>query len=79
MKLAVYSTKQYDKKYLQHVNEAYGFELEFFRLSAVRKKPLKRRTAVKASVFLLTTTQSSGTGRVEKTGREVYRPALRGL
>ncbi|WP_228296957.1 MULTISPECIES: hypothetical protein, partial [Enterobacteriaceae] len=24
MKLAVYSTKQYDKKYLQHVNEAYG-------------------------------------------------------
>jgi D-lactate dehydrogenase len=30
MKLAVYSTKQYDKKYLQHVNEAYGFELEFF-------------------------------------------------
>ena len=30
MKLAVYSTKQYDKKYLQHVNEAYGFDLEFF-------------------------------------------------
>ena len=30
MKLAVYSTKQYDKKYLQHVNEGYGFELEFF-------------------------------------------------
>lgn len=30
MKIAVYSTKQYDKKYLQHVNDAYGFELEFF-------------------------------------------------
>ena len=30
MKLAVYSTKQYDKKYLQHVNETYGFDLEFF-------------------------------------------------
>lgn len=30
MKLAVYSTKQYDKKYLQHVNESFGFELEFF-------------------------------------------------
>lgn len=30
MKLAVYSTKQYDKKYLQHVNEEYGYELEFF-------------------------------------------------
>ncbi|EEQ0278630.1 lactate dehydrogenase, partial [Salmonella enterica] len=26
MKLAVYSTKQYDKKYLQQVNEAFGFE-----------------------------------------------------
>ena len=30
MKIAVYSTKQYDKKYLQNVNKAYGFELEFF-------------------------------------------------
>ncbi|MGQ7168969.1 lactate dehydrogenase, partial [Escherichia sp. R-CC3] len=26
MKLAVYSTKQYDKKYLQQVNESFGFE-----------------------------------------------------
>ena len=30
MKLAVYRTKQYDKKYLQQVNESFGFELEFF-------------------------------------------------
>jgi len=30
MKLAVYSTKQYDRKYLEQVNEDYGFELEFF-------------------------------------------------
>lgn len=30
MKLAVYSTKQYDRKYLEQVNAAYGFELEFF-------------------------------------------------
>ncbi len=30
MKIAVYSTKQYDKKYLQHVNDTYGFEREFF-------------------------------------------------
>jgi D-lactate dehydrogenase len=29
MKLAVYSTKQYDKKYLQHVNEQFGYEIEF--------------------------------------------------
>jgi D-lactate dehydrogenase len=30
MKLAVYSTKQYDRKYLEQVNEQYGYELEFF-------------------------------------------------
>ncbi|KQN55739.1 2-hydroxyacid dehydrogenase [Erwinia sp. Leaf53] len=30
MKLAVYSTKQYDRKYLEQVNAGYGFELEFF-------------------------------------------------
>ncbi|MCT4717105.1 2-hydroxyacid dehydrogenase [Enterobacteriaceae bacterium H18W14] len=30
MKLAVYSTKQYDKKYLENVNQEYGFELEFY-------------------------------------------------
>lgn len=41
MKLAVYSTKQYDKKYLQQVNEAFGFELEFFDflLTEKRRKP----------------------------------------
>ena len=30
MKLAVYSTKQYDKKYLEQVNNEYGFDLEFY-------------------------------------------------
>ncbi|WP_312837190.1 2-hydroxyacid dehydrogenase [Pantoea sp.] len=30
MKIAVYSTKHYDQKYLKQVNEAYGFELLFF-------------------------------------------------
>lgn len=30
MKLAVYSTKQYDKKYLENVNQDYGFDLEFY-------------------------------------------------
>lgn len=30
MKVAVYSTKHYDQKYLEHVNEGYGFELQFF-------------------------------------------------
>ena len=30
MKIAVYSTKQYDRKYLEQVNQHFGFELEFF-------------------------------------------------
>ncbi|MCW9699557.1 MULTISPECIES: 2-hydroxyacid dehydrogenase [unclassified Avibacterium] len=30
MKVAVYSTKSYDRKYLELVNVKYGFELEFF-------------------------------------------------
>ncbi|ORM57877.1 2-hydroxyacid dehydrogenase [Pantoea rodasii] len=30
MKVAVYSTKHYDQKYLEHVNASYGFELQFF-------------------------------------------------
>ncbi len=50
MKLAVYSTKQYDKKYLQQVNESFGFELEFFDF-LLRKKPLKLPMAAKRYVF----------------------------
>lgn len=30
MKIAVYSTKQYDRKYLEQVNNSYGYEMEFF-------------------------------------------------
>lgn len=30
MKLAIYSTKQYDKKYFEQVNLEYGFDVEFF-------------------------------------------------
>ncbi|MFC3395466.1 2-hydroxyacid dehydrogenase [Brenneria rubrifaciens] len=30
MKLAIYSTKQYDRKYLELVNQKFGYELEFF-------------------------------------------------
>lgn len=30
MKLAIYSTKQYDKKYLEQVNRDYGYELDFY-------------------------------------------------
>ncbi len=30
MKLAIYSTKQYDKKYIEQVNQHYGFDLEFY-------------------------------------------------
>ena len=30
MKIAVYSTKSYDRKYFELINAKYGFELEFF-------------------------------------------------
>jgi D-lactate dehydrogenase len=50
MKIAVYSTKQYDKKYLQHVNDAYGFELEFFDF-LLTEKPPKPPTAAKRYAF----------------------------
>lgn len=30
MKLAIYSTKQYDRKYLEQVNQRFGYQLEFF-------------------------------------------------
>ncbi|QHM75428.1 D-lactate dehydrogenase [Mixta theicola] len=42
MKLAVYSTKQYDKKYLDHVNQHFGFAIEYFDFL------LTERTAINA-------------------------------
>ena len=30
MKMALYSTKNYDRKYFELVNVKYGFQLEFF-------------------------------------------------
>ncbi|VEH67816.1 D-lactate dehydrogenase [Rodentibacter pneumotropicus] len=30
MKIAVYSTKNYDRKYFELINAKYGFDLEFF-------------------------------------------------
>ncbi|AFJ47063.1 2-hydroxyacid dehydrogenase [Shimwellia blattae] len=37
MKLAIYSTKNYDKKYIEHVNKDYGFELEFYDFLLTKK------------------------------------------
>lgn len=51
MKLAIYSTKQYDKKYLQQVNEAFGFELEFFDFLLTEKQP-KPPMAAKPCIFV---------------------------
>ncbi|GLR09271.1 2-hydroxyacid dehydrogenase [Mixta theicola] len=42
MKLAVYSTKQYDKKYLDNVNHRFGFDIEYFDFL------LTERTAINA-------------------------------
>lgn len=50
MKLAVYSTKQYDKKYLQQVNESFGFELEFFDF-LLTEKTAKTANGWKRYVF----------------------------
>ncbi len=30
MKVAVFSTKSYDRKYLELINQRYGFDLHFF-------------------------------------------------
>lgn len=43
MKLAIYSTKQYDRKYLELVNQQFGYELEFFDFL------LSKRTAKNAA------------------------------
>lgn len=50
MKLAVYSTKQYDKKYLQQVNEAFGFELEFFDF-LLTEKTAKNRSWLRGGLY----------------------------
>ncbi len=51
MKIAVYSTKQYDKKYLQHVNDTYGFELEFFDFPA-DSEDRQNRQRLRSGVYL---------------------------
>lgn len=58
MKIAVYSTKQYDKKYLQHVNDAYGFELEFFDF-LLTAKTAKTATVAKRYVSSSMTTAAA--------------------
>ncbi|HIH4761201.1 TPA: 2-hydroxyacid dehydrogenase [Serratia marcescens] len=47
MKLAIYSTKQYDRKYLELVNQQFGYELEFFDF-LLSKKTAKTAAGFKA-------------------------------
>jgi Lactate dehydrogenase and related dehydrogenases len=47
MKLAIYSTKQYDRKYLELVNQQFGYELEFFDF-LLSKKTAKTAAGCKA-------------------------------
>jgi lactate dehydrogenase-like 2-hydroxyacid dehydrogenase len=54
MKIAVYSTKQYDKKYLQHVNDTYGFELEFFDFLLTAKNRQNRQRLKRVSSSMTT-------------------------
>ncbi len=51
MKIAVYSTKSYDRKYLELVNVKYNFDLEFLTLCSVSVLQKWRKVA-KRSVFL---------------------------
>lgn len=39
MKIAVYSTKHYDQKYLEQVNQQFGFELVFFDFYSLKAPP----------------------------------------
>ncbi|VXC79635.1 MULTISPECIES: 2-hydroxyacid dehydrogenase [Serratia] len=47
MKMAIYSTKQYDRKYLELVNQQFGYELEFFDF-LLSKKTAKTAHGCKA-------------------------------
>lgn len=77
MKLAVYSTKQYDKKYLQHVNEAYGFELEFSTFCC--RKTAKTAHGCEGVCIFVNDDGSRPVLEELKNGGEVHRPALCGL
>ncbi|KAB8313659.1 2-hydroxyacid dehydrogenase [Erwinia endophytica] len=46
MKLAVYSSKQYDRQYFEQVNAAYGYELDFFDF-LLTEKTVKTATGCK--------------------------------
>ncbi|VFS27357.1 D-lactate dehydrogenase [Serratia liquefaciens] len=77
MKIAVYSTKQYDKKYLQHVNDAYGFELEFFDFLLTAKTAKTANGCEAVCIFVNDDGKPPGAGRAEGPRGEIYRPALR--
>ncbi len=77
MKLAVYSTKQYDKKYLQHVNKDYGYELEFFDFLLTERTAKTANGSDGVCIFVNDDGSRPVLEGVEKTRREVYRSALR--
>lgn len=51
MKLAIYSTKQYDRKYLELVNQQFGYELEFFDF-LLSKKNRQNGRRLQGGVYL---------------------------
>jgi D-lactate dehydrogenase len=57
MKVAVYSTKNYDRKYLELVNAHYGYELEFFDFLLT---PQTAKTAVGADAVCLFVNDDGG-------------------
>lgn len=77
MKLAIYSTKQYDKKYLQQVNEAFGFELEFFDFLLTEKTAKTAHGCEAVCIFVNDDGSRPVLEEPEKAWREIYRATLR--
>ncbi len=51
MKVAIFSTKNYDRKYLELVNVKYRFDLEFFDFM-LNERTAKMAEGCESSVFL---------------------------
>lgn len=68
MKLAIYSTKQYDRKYLELVNKEFGFELEFFDF-LLSAKTAKSHRAVRLFAFCERRCEPRSAHRAGRSGR----------
>ena len=79
MKVAVYSTKSYDRKYLELINAKYGLELEFydFMLSERTAKMAEHCEAVCIFVNEIGRRQPKSVGKTRRTWGKNYCLTLR--